>query len=209
MNDGSYDQFRGVWESRCKAEAYRDARFSRSKRWRWTAVQEHSVVSHFLSPMPGGARVLDIPCGAGRFVSLIKNTGISYWGADYSTSMVHLVKEAFGSLMLLGGDALRLPFSNGAFDAIISVRLLHRIKEQETRVKMLMEMARVSKGPLLVTYYTKWNMRGVQRWLRGKYPGISLSRIREDARLAGLRIDQAIPLRRWTQQQWFFHMTPG
>jgi hypothetical protein len=139
-------------------------------------------------------------------VSLFEQARIAYVGADISLPMVNLAKEAFRPVFFLIADAMRLPFAEGTFDALTSVRLLHRIQEQEVRVKMLTEMARVVHGPLLVTYYARWNLRGIRRWLRGKYSGLSLSNIQQDARLAGLRITHMISLRRWTQQQWFFRM---
>jgi ubiquinone/menaquinone biosynthesis C-methylase UbiE len=170
-------------------------------------LQERAFVAQFLSALPPGSCVLDLPCGAGRFVPHFQHAGAYYVGLDSSMSMIRMVGESFGQLSLSAGDALTLPFTQGAFDAIISVRLLHRIREQEVRVGMLCEMGRVAKGPILVTYYTRWNIRGIQRWLRGKFPGLDLSEIRKDAGLAGLQIDEATPLLRWTQQQWFFRMT--
>jgi SAM-dependent methyltransferase len=209
MKKGSYDQFKVVWDTPSHAETYRDGRFSRSRRWRRTDTQERAIVARFLSDLPEGSRVLDLPCGAGRFVPLFKGTGLRYNGVDYAMSMLRLAKEALEPLLLLGGEALRLPVADQAFDALICVRLLHRIREQDFRVNMLQEMARVVKGPLLVTYYTRWNVRGIQRWLRRRYPGLSLSQIHGDVRLAGLQIDESVPLHRWTQQQWFFRLGRG
>lgn len=206
MRDGSYRRFKSIWTARGEAAAYRDERFSHSHRWRWTDQQERAIVAQFLSTLPNGSQVLDIPCGAGRLVSLFEKAKITYVGADISFPMLNLAREAFGLIPLLIADVLRLPFQEGTFDALISVRLLHRIQEQEVRVKMLTEMARVAHGPLLVTYYGRWNLRGIQRWLRRKHSGLSLSLIQQDAHLAGLRVSRVIPLRRWTQQQRFFRL---
>jgi SAM-dependent methyltransferase len=206
MREGSYHRFKGIWNTHIKAVAYRNGRFSHSRKWLWIDRQERAIVAQFLSTLPKGSQVLDIPCGAGRLVSLFQEAGITYFGADISFSMVNLAKDIFDSIPFLLADAMRLPFIEGEFDALISVRLLHRIQEQELRVKMLTEMARIVHGPLLVTYYTRWNLRGIKRWLRGKDPGLTLPQIHQDACLAGLGISRAIPLLRWTQQQWFFRM---
>lgn len=204
MNADSYHRLKSVWHSRRRAEAYRDERFSRSRRWRWTGRRERAIVVQFLSDLPEGSRVLDIPCGAGRLIPLFQEAGASFVGADVSLPMLNLARQASGAFSLLATDALRLPFSERSFEALTAVRLLHRIKEQEIRVGMLREMARVVRGTLLVTYYARWNLRGIKRWLQGDYPGMSLAQIRQDAHLAGLRVCRGISLRRWTQQQWFF-----
>lgn len=204
MKGGGYEEFRGTWRTKRTAESYRDRRFSSSRRWRWTDLRERSIVAQFLSRLPAGALILDIPCGAGRLAGLCVEANMDYVGADVSLPMLGLAREAIPGSSLLCADAGQLPFRARLFDAVTAVRLLHRIRGREVRVRMLKEMARVTHGPLLVTYYLRWNIRGVQRWLRGRYPGVTLRDILLDARCAGLQLSRAIPLRRWTQQEWFF-----
>jgi|Deesub1362A_J573_1020465.scaffolds.fasta_scaffold00185_26 SAM-dependent methyltransferase len=202
----TYRRFREVWESPRQAEAYRDDRFSRSRRWRWTDRREKEIVAAHLSGFSPGSLVLDIPCGAGRLAPSFRGKGVVHIGADVSQSMVRVAQRTHRLSQLVVADALSLPFREKAFDGVVAVRLLHRIQEEEIRVRMLREMARICKGPLLVTYYARWNLRGIQRWLRGKAPGLSLRRIRNDAEEAGLEILRSHPLRRFSQQQWFFTM---
>jgi SAM-dependent methyltransferase len=206
LKRGGYEAFRGTWGTKRTAESYRDRRFTISRRWRWTDRRERFIVAQFLSGLPERALILDIPCGAGRLAGLCFEANMYYVGADVSLSMLGLARGAIPGPSLLCADAVRLPFRAGLFDAVTAVRLLHRIRERDVRVRMLEEMARVTHGPLLVTYYLRWNIRGVQRWLRGRYPGLALRGILLDARLAGLKVSRAIPLRRWTQQEWFFVM---
>ena len=209
MTDPSYQGFKGVFESEDAAAAYQDERFSRSRRWRWTDRRERSLVEKFLATLPRGSRFLDLPCGSGRLAPLVRKAEMGYVGADVALPMLRLAQQSLGPLALLKADALALPFRQRAFDGVISVRLLHRIRSREVRVQMLREIARVSRGPILTTYYARWNLRGIQRWIRGKYPGLSLEEMREDASQAGLRVSRAIPLRRWTQQQWFLLLEQG
>lgn len=209
MAGPSYDRFKERWTTRTSAEAYRQGRFSRSRRWRWTDRQERALVGRFLHALPLGSRVLDVPCGAERFVPLFRASKIQLVGVDISSQMLRVAREAFGPLALLQADVLHLPCLGRSFDGLIAVRLLHRIRERGVRVAMLREMARVARGPILVTYYARWNLRGLQRWVRGKHPGLSLREIRRDIQEAGLRVRAATPLRRWTQQQWFFQLEPA
>ncbi len=204
MKRGGYEEFRDTWRTKRTAVSYRDRRFSSSRRWRWTDRRERSIVAQFLSRLPEGAHILDIPCGAGRLAGLCVDAKMDYVGADVSLPMLGLAREAIPGSSLLCADAGQLPFRTGLFDAVTAVRLLHRIRDREARMRMLKEMARVTHGPLLVTYYLRWNIRGFQRWLRGRYPGLTLRDVVLDARLAGLEVSLALPLRRWTQQEWFF-----
>jgi tRNA (uracil-5-)-methyltransferase TRM9 len=211
MSEESYRRFKGVWAEPEVAAAYRDDRFSRSRRWRWTDRREQSILGGFLAGFEAGSRGLDVPCGTGRLAPLFRRAGLLYAGGDVSMSMLQLARQREGHGIVLGADALELPFRPDAFDFLTAVRLLHRIRAHGIRVAMLREMARVTRGPLIVTYYARWNLRGVQRWLKGKDPGLSLGRIMADFRGADLRLRCRIPLRRWTQQQWFFVLekTPG
>ncbi|MGQ9653661.1 MAG: class I SAM-dependent methyltransferase [Thermodesulfobacteriota bacterium] len=204
MKSNGYEDFRGTWRTKRSAQSYKDRRFSSSRRWRWTDRRERLIVAQFLSSLPERALVLDIPCGAGRLAGPWVEANMDYVGADVSLSMLGLAREVIPGSSLLCADAGQLPFRAGLFDAVTAVRLLHRIRDRDVRVRMLKELARVTHGPILVTYYLRWNIRGVQRWLRGGYPGLTLRGIMLDACCAGLEVSRAVPLRRWTQQEWFF-----
>lgn len=199
----NYSRFKSTWKEPTEALAYMEARFSRSRRWRWTNRKEMEIVLWFLQCRGNQGRGLDVPCGAGRLASCFQKAGCSWLGVDVSPAMAKLAgASAVGSIVV--ADAATLPFVKGTFPFVVCVRLLHRIQLRATRLEILRELARVCKGPILLTYYTRWNLRGIQRWLRGKYPGLSLGEIRGELKQAGFQIKQEIPLRRLTQQQWFF-----
>lgn len=207
MSDTSYDRFKHRYETGDQAVAYRDERFTRSRRWQRIDRREQAVVRNFLAGLPRGASVLDLPCGAGRLAPLAAEAGLRYTGADVALPMLALARKALGDdASLVAADAMALPMPDGAFDALVSVRLFHRIRERQARAAMLREMARVTAGPILVTYYLRWNLRGVRKWLSGKFPGLSRAEIAADARAAGLRVAQFIPLGRFTEQQCFVRL---
>ena len=209
MSDSTADGFKRRYETEADAEVYRDERFTRSRRWRRIDRQEQQVVRRFLASLGPGASALDGPCGAGRLAHLFAETAVGYTGADVALPMLALALHAAGgSACVVAADALQLPFADGTFDAVVSVRLMHRILEREARAAMLREMARVTgpRGTILVTYYRRWTLRGLRKWLSGKFPGLSLAEVGEDARQAGLRVAGVIPLGRWTEQQCFIRL---
>ncbi len=203
--DESHRYLKNVWADPKEALAYRDKRFASSRRWRWTDAREKAIVSNFLSLAPAGSRGIDVPCGTGRFFSVYRSCDLDWVGVDVSLAMARLSREEGTKVVV--GDATDLPFKSGSFYFCTCIRLLHRIGDPGTRARILRELARVCRGPILVTYYLRWNLRGIRRWLRKRSPGLSLKEVRLDAMVAGLTIRKAKPLRRLTHQQWFFLMT--
>ncbi|MEJ5377812.1 MAG: methyltransferase domain-containing protein [bacterium] len=200
-SEESYSRFRSIWTDPLEAIAYREARFSRSRRWRWTHRKEMQAVIRFLVSTPETGPGLDVPCGAGRLLPCFERVGRRWLGVDVSLAMARLAK-ATGKGPSVVADATALPFRQGVFAFAVCMRLLHRIRQRTIRLKILGELGRLCTGPMLLSYYTRWNLRGIQRWIRGKYPGLSLKEIRGELKEAGLEIIQEMPLRRITQQQW-------
>jgi len=205
MKKHNYEKFKRKWMNYDRARRYAEERFSRSRRWRKVGEKEKQFVANFLSELTHGSIVLDAPCGTGRFVPLTKDLPIKYVGSDISPQMVHFAKkESEGSrASFVIADLTMLPFKDGAFDALLVVRILHRIQERAVRLAMLHEISRVCRGRALVTYYSFWNLRSIMRWLRGKFAGLTMSAIRDETREAGLQIEEATPVNRFTEQQWF------
>jgi ubiquinone/menaquinone biosynthesis C-methylase UbiE len=205
MDQTTYDQFKGRYGTDADAETYRDQRFRRSRRWRRIDEAEQRIVAEFLARRGRDAWVLDLPCGTGRLAPLFAAAGVRHAGADIALPMLNLARQSLGpTAPLAAADALAMPFADGAFDAVVSVRLFHRITERDGRVRMLREMARVSRGgAILATYYLRHNLRGLRKMLAGKYAGLSRADLREDARAAGLRLVRITSLGRLTEQQCF------
>lgn len=70
--------------------------------------------------LPGfepGKRVLDLACGAGRHLRAMAAAGIRGVGADISADLLAEARRA-GTGMLVRCDMRRLPFRDGAFDAV-------------------------------------------------------------------------------------------
>ncbi len=68
--------------------------------------------------------------------------------------------------------ALALPFSDGAFEFVLSARLSHHIRDHEQRLQHLRELLRVSRRWLMFTYFdadsVKNRMHELGRRFRGK-----------------------------------------
>jgi ubiquinone/menaquinone biosynthesis C-methylase UbiE len=77
-----------------------------------------------------GARVLDVGCGTGKFARVLSERGLArVWGIDSSAEMLAEARERVpSSVGLKLGEAERLPFKDGYFDAAVLWTVVHLIE---------------------------------------------------------------------------------
>lgn len=110
------------------------------KRWR-------RAVTRKLRPLlPAGGKVLDVACGTGdlsiALFEKFENTGSEVVGVDFCRPMLELAAKKNRQLSFVEGDALRLPFDDGAFDAVTIAFGLRNLSSLEGGLK---ELRRVLK----------------------------------------------------------------
>lgn len=98
-------------------------------------------------------RVLDVGCGPGILGEALLERGHEFWGLDAAPEMAERCRKRIGrrgGAHVLVGDALRLPFPDGFFDAVICLGVIGNL--QVGRVA-LGELRRVTRpgGVLLVS----------------------------------------------------------
>ncbi len=69
----------------------------------------------------GGERVLDVACGTGNAALVAQRAGASVTGLDSSPRLLQVARERVPGGEFVLGDAARLPFDDGHFDAAVSV----------------------------------------------------------------------------------------
>jgi ubiquinone/menaquinone biosynthesis C-methylase UbiE len=72
-------------------------------------------------------RVLDVGCGTGQLVARLRRElrGVELVGCDFSGGMLRQAQRRDGDVSWVRGDACRLPFRGGAFDAVVSTEAFH------------------------------------------------------------------------------------
>jgi demethylmenaquinone methyltransferase / 2-methoxy-6-polyprenyl-1,4-benzoquinol methylase len=107
------------------------------KRWRrLVAKRLHEVLS------TEGARALDVACGTGDLsLALASKTGARVVGTDFCRPMLEIAaqkaKTNVTEIPFVEGDALRLPFGDGSFDAVTIAFGLRNLASVETGLKEL------------------------------------------------------------------------
>lgn len=103
---------------------------------------------------------LDAPCGAGRL-------------SDELPGQVVQVDRDREMVVAVGDGATRacasvhaLPFGNGAFAGVLCMRLLQHIATAVERTDILRELRRVSRGPIVVSFFDAGSLQHLRRRLR-------------------------------------------
>ncbi len=130
-----------VWESIA-------ASFDRSRQRTWQHVEE------YLAALNPASRVLDLMCGNGRHAGVARNAGHEVVCFDWARPLVAAAHDRYGGGVV--GDATRLPFCDGAFDACTYVAGWHGIPSDAGRMDSLRELRRVL-SPGGTAQITSWS----------------------------------------------------
>jgi demethylmenaquinone methyltransferase/2-methoxy-6-polyprenyl-1,4-benzoquinol methylase len=100
-----------------------------------------------------GERVLDLAAGTGTSSLPFLQAGASVVACDFSLGMLEVGRQRNPGLDFIAGDATRLPFRDGAFDA---VTVSFGLRNVEDTTGALRELRRVTKpgGRLLVCEFS-------------------------------------------------------
>src|SRR3990172_12241688 len=81
------------------------------------------------SYFPNDAYVLDVGCGDGTNVRLLREKGINAIGIDGSCKLIESGKRRYPELktIIKEGDALKLEYDSNTFDIVYMIGLLHHI----------------------------------------------------------------------------------
>ncbi len=184
------------------ARHYKEERF-RTFWGKRTMKKERKALSALLelaSPLEGPW--LDMPCGAGRLAGLLPRPVC----CDLNPAMLRLLGPDLPALRATG---LALPFRDGAFEGVLSIRFLPHLADPSQRIRALSEMARVSRRWVLVSFFHAISLQEARRRAkralfhrrRGRQ-SITFRRFREEARAAGLHVYAVRPLARFLSEQW-------
>jgi SAM-dependent methyltransferase len=169
-------------------------------------------------------RVLDAPCGYGRFAGLVLGFGARLIAADLSHSMVARAREtAAGACRRAGfvsgavADLVRgLPFKENTLDLVLSMRFFHHLHDEDDRLSVLREFARVASAGVILSYYRLNRLHALQRVLRTRITGrkykismIPLDQFTKEVKKAGFTISRIVPLFRGLHAQHIVLLRKG
>jgi len=108
------------------------------------------LLERLVDELGEGALILEIGAGTGRFTIPLQARGIRIVAADISRAMI-VRARAKGAADAFVADAMRLPFRGDAFEATLTVSVLHLVGSWR---EALHEIARVTRGRHLNVFET-------------------------------------------------------
>ena len=115
--------------------------FSKTRAYAWPEVEA------FVEAQDPVDTALDLGCGNGRHAELLATRADRVVGLDISHGVLSEARDRAAErefpLALVQGDAARRPLRDGCVDLAVYVATLHHLRDRETRVASLDELARV------------------------------------------------------------------
>jgi ubiquinone/menaquinone biosynthesis C-methylase UbiE len=172
--------------------------------------------------IPPGSCVLDLPCGTGRLTRLLVEQGFRVTAADVSEAMLANARvniaarrppmgETWPHVDFELRDVMQTGYAEGQFDAIVCNRLFHHFTESGTRRRALRELRRISRGPVIISFFNSFALDAVYRRLRDRVRGrtrqdripIPYTTFHAELLAAGFRIQRKIAVRWGISPHWY------
>jgi SAM-dependent methyltransferase len=127
-----------------------------------------SILSPLLEALSGspGTRLLDSGGGTGNYSVALREAGFDPIVLDVSDAMLERARDK--GLTCLRGDAGRLPFASGSFDAAVMISMLHLVPAWRASLAETKRVLRPS-GKLALKVYTAENFDSL--WVLEYLPG--------------------------------------
>ncbi|PCJ52516.1 MAG: hypothetical protein COA70_12275 [Planctomycetota bacterium] len=140
--------------------------------------RERKLLDRYFERIGSVSTALDLPCGWGRYMPMLRAQGAEVIEADYSGSMVAKVVDVFPNTPLLGRMRCfghKIPLHDQAMDVVFSMRLNHHLVDPVVRREHVEELFRVSSRFVIFSYFDSASLKNVIRKARTKM-GLSKKR---------------------------------
>jgi SAM-dependent methyltransferase len=169
------------------AERYRDRRFATAHGPRTDRRERHALRALLRECGAGAGPWLDAPCGTGRLAAELPGPVVL---VDRDRTMLAACPDPRRVCAAVSA----LPFEDGAFAGVLCCRLLQHLPAAAERRAVLREFARVSRGPVIVSFFDAMSLQHARRLVRRRLgkkrsgrTAITRRALLADLRAAGLR----------------------
>jgi len=160
----------------------------------YAKARDTKIITELLKGEKG--KLLDIPCGSGRFTEAMQKIGFEVISADYSEDMISSTQKKYNTPSVRA-DIYNLPFKDKSINNIMVIRLIFHYPEPR---EIIRELKRVTKkdGVIILNtlnkYSIRWPVESVLKLVKGKKKGsIWLASMKEFTKLIeeeGLKVEK-------------------
>ena len=133
--------------------------FSATRKFAWPEL------SVFIPHLPDSFKLLDLGCGNGRLLSVLKDSHkkFEYLGLDFSQELIKQAQQNWPDYDFQVHDMQMLNFPEQSFDCVAMVASFHHLYTKKERQELLQKIYAILKpGGLL--FMTNWNL-GQKKYL--------------------------------------------
>lgn len=207
-----YAYKKGFYRSATVAADYDFHRFGSGTRRRRDA-RKWRAIRAALEETGGVRSVLDLPCGTGRFSGRLASEGHDVLACDIAMEMMQVARakhaeKAGEAVRFVQADAEKLPLRDGSVDCVMAIRFLFHV-DPKTRIRILGEMARVTRRWLILDYrhryswrYAKWRVWGALGLTRRPLERVSREQLERELAAAGITVRNILPVARFFSDKW-------
>lgn len=146
------------YEARGKSLAYAERNPRRTQR-------ELALLRRIWPGQPGET-VLDLPCGAGRLLPMLRDElGHRVIAADGALAMLREARARDRATSAVQADALAMPFGTGVVDGVVMFRFLHHLPP-DARRRAIAEACRAARRFVVASFFHPCSAHHLQRCLR-------------------------------------------
>lgn len=161
------------------------------ERSHWWFVGRRKLLKLLLSSMPVSKEipVLDIGCGVGSNLALLKSLGFRVFGMDSAIYGLSLAKKKFPAIPLINGDLMSLPFKTDSIGLIVATDILEHLDADTLGMKEIHRtLLRGGKAVFTVPAFRfLWGIQDVVGMHKRRYSRTELVRKIEQEGLEVLR----------------------
>lgn len=125
--------------------------FSKTRHFIWPEMYE------FLPYIKPGSHIIDIGCGNGRLLGMLKDKNHTYVGIDQSDKLLEVARKLWPNYSFEEGDMETYHYGRERFDAAFFIASIHHLTTHEAQIKTLQRVS-VALKPSGFIFITTWNM---------------------------------------------------
>ena len=129
--------------------------YEQRRNWKPKWKAENRVIEAMLKDKHGGLRVLDCPCGTGRFFHLYAAKCFKVTALDINEDMLTeaKLKGPFDNIEIRRGDIFNIDLADNAVELALAIRIVNLIKPPDMQ-RALKELQRVTAAEIIFNVRT-------------------------------------------------------